>query len=1181
MLSILFILLLYFDQLSLSISRIDNFDEPKGKEIVIEPGLSETYFINSEEVTNFAFNINGQDTVQVNIHSINCNFDLYFSGKLINLINLDTYSFIINSENKIISVIPLLDVIDGQYKENYKEKSCPLSINSYLINDRQPQIKIENKEEKIFYLDPSKYDLLNIIYNIKEISFDSFSTLCFQFDENAHFFINIIYKSNKKEKDIYNATNLYLNSEFFFFDNDTHDINETIEGGTLNIIIENKDKRYINMHFKIIEKDTISLLEKDSLTFGFLTSKTTYQYYYTQIFKGEEGELMLHNKVLYGVLYGKIVEQKDITLEDLKTKTSFYPKQSTSSDISYHPHLLKLNFSYIDTSHCFNGCYLLITYEQKRNEGDYPLIGYEYTILSRFWNYTDYNSKIVDIPYNEYLIGSFERGSISHHYYSIWVPDEAEKLIIQIRGNYLDGFYGEGRIKINTMKTVSKTSDLKIINPEEVITLNIKNLNLQEKRISFTFRPKDYFVDVFSFYYFRVLYAKENDIVYFSIDSYFGNLCKPEIDYSTNLSYCYFIYENKYNGSLTKFALTSTTQNEYYKIYSTKYFKNTKSDNETEFLFLDTELKNDVDFYLFKLEFPNDEIKDIKSSFTDTIEELYPQIYTMQMFYISNVSLLSKTNYFSNLVNNYTLKYQYVNGNGGKVNVSLLNFQVFSSSRNFKGKPLEFPLESDTTNVTCLTENKNYVYFLELIYNMKNKGVKEVKSGETISNFINGGHFPLYYYLKIKNEKYINVDINIRLNSYNDSLLHNEFTINGYVFNEEIIKRKINGEFINLINPIKGNYSDAFKLGLLQINRKIEDNNNYILIEIINDGNINIDSFMLLEIVTKEYNDDEYFLPVNQYIFETFDGENDEIRTENKYYLSSKEKGGDLALLEISSGYPEIKIEFENKTNAGYKFEYFRGFNKYRVKNATNDNVYFKVVNPNKRKGVNYMIRYYYTGLDKKDKYVIDLNAHREVLSINDENVTISLTFKAIKVNFNYNVTNVKIHFFIHGKLFQYDKSIDEQLNTTSFLVEQIPKFANKTIHNFNYYEPENWTIVFKDIPRTGNLTYDFQLQINSLIENNIFNEEFMILTSVIDLKDLEFIKIMDYTWIIVGSVLGVIVIALVIFFAIKYKKLKSNNVNLEEDLKSMAYTNDVQKNVLIKEKEKSKKDSDYDSTFI
>ena len=70
MLSILFILLLYFDQLSVSISRIDNFDEPKGKEIVIEPGLSETYFINSEEVTNFAFNINEQDTVQVNIHSI-------------------------------------------------------------------------------------------------------------------------------------------------------------------------------------------------------------------------------------------------------------------------------------------------------------------------------------------------------------------------------------------------------------------------------------------------------------------------------------------------------------------------------------------------------------------------------------------------------------------------------------------------------------------------------------------------------------------------------------------------------------------------------------------------------------------------------------------------------------------------------------------------------------------------------------------------------------------------------------------------------------------------------------------------------------------------------------------------------------------------------------------------------
>ena len=131
------------------------------------------------------------------------------------------------------------------------------------------------------------------------------------------------------------------------------------------------------------------------------------------------------------------------------------------------------------------------------------------------------------------------------------------------------------------------------------------------------------------------------------------------------------------------------------------------------------------------------------------------------MFYVTNST---KVNYFK-LVNNYTLKYQYVNGNGGKVNVSLLNFVTFASSRNFKGKPLEFPIGKETNNVTCYTEKENYVYFLDLIYNTKNKEIEELKSGETISSFIKGGHFPLYYYMKIKNEKYINVNINLRLNS--------------------------------------------------------------------------------------------------------------------------------------------------------------------------------------------------------------------------------------------------------------------------------------------------------------------------------------------------------------------------------------------------------------------------------
>ena len=43
---------------------------------------------------------------------------------------------------------------------------------------------------------------------------------------------------------------------------------------------------------------------------------------------------------------------------------------------------------------------------------------------------------------------------------------------------------------------------------------------------------------------------------------------------------------------------------------------------------------------------------------------------------------------------------------------------------------------------------------------MQNKGIIEVKSGEARSQIIENGYFPLYYYLKIKDQNDINIDVN-------------------------------------------------------------------------------------------------------------------------------------------------------------------------------------------------------------------------------------------------------------------------------------------------------------------------------------------------------------------------------------------------------------------------------------
>jgi hypothetical protein len=196
------------------------------------------------------------------------------------------------------------------------------------------------------------------------------------------------------------------------------------------------------MHLKIIEKNTICLLEKNSLNYGFLTTKTIYQYYYAEIFKGEEGELMLHNKRFYGELYGKIIEKNEKN-KDLLYNTSIYPSSSSKNrNLEYNQNYLQLKYSYKNTSNCFNGCFLLITYEGALFKDNFPLVGYEFTILSRSWTYTDYITEIIDIPYNEFIISCFNQDMIQNHHYSIYILNDAEKIIIEKHPNALmDAIY--------------------------------------------------------------------------------------------------------------------------------------------------------------------------------------------------------------------------------------------------------------------------------------------------------------------------------------------------------------------------------------------------------------------------------------------------------------------------------------------------------------------------------------------------------------------------------------------------------------------------------------------------------------------------------------------------------------------------------------------------------------------
>ena len=156
--------------------------------------------------------------------------------------------------------------------------------------------------------------------------------------------------------------------------------------------------------------------------------------------------------------------------------------------------------------------------------------------------------------------------------------------------------------------------------------------------------------------------------------------------------------------------------------------------------------------------------------------------------------------------------------------------------------------------------------------------IEKIKLGEPHGRIVDKTQFPLYFYLQLDKNKNINIIVNIILKADIDSELKDNIEINGYLLNENDILRRINGEYIQLKDPIEGYYSNGFDMGYMQITREYIDGYDYLLIEIQKKVNPKLNSYIFIDVVTKENNENIFLLPINRYIFETFNNTNNIIK---------------------------------------------------------------------------------------------------------------------------------------------------------------------------------------------------------------------------------------------------------------------------------------------------------------
>ena len=1159
--------------------NINNNVSILNKAIKLAPEKIETVLINFNNLQEFSFIDKKSSNLIVNIFSINCDIQLNNSidVNIEHRHDNDIFSINLNSNNNLFSVKPL-----NNFNNNYR--NCPLVINSIYINEYI--LTIEETDPTIFYFDKN-LSSIQLLYEIKNE--DSFVTFSFAFNEIATFKISYDYGEKTKVKIISNSNNIFLTELSVFINN------------TIRIKIERIDiyEYPVLLKFKIFTNNNkVLTLQKNYLNQGFVTSNLKYRYYYMEIFKDEEGEIMLHDKRQNGKILGKLCRKKECPFDDIINSFPSENNNIKENDfyLEYKEHLKKLRFNYTQTKYCEEGCFLLIFYQHNLTDLSYInnniTIGYEFTLLTRVWDKEDWkNTQIINIPNSEYIFGCFDQNSINNHYYSFFVSRE-EEIYLEIKTYYVEGFYGEGKKKLNTYNdNIKDIYKLDIKKEKQILIINKDEKKFNNTYISLTFRSKDYFIHDLSFYYFRIFKLKENDKLIIPLDSNIGTISQG-IEYK-----CFFLLKNDYNDFNLNYSIFIDNINDVNNHFYIKQnltdeidiSQNTLNDIECtdisnrNFFFIDNNYNN-LYYILFDFSISSHDINYgiyIVSTFFDNEKDIYPQIYSPQLYGLNSI------NFHISLTFEYHLMVMWLNGEGKIYNKP---DKIYTMNENARKRTFSFSSKY-IKDINSINE-EDFIFYMNFNLKLEDNIIEEIKYGELKSLIIQErNEFPIYFYMQFYKEDL--TDINFKILDY---LIDSNFTIEGFICDIDDIKKKGNEKYIENKGYYKGDYDLFSKSGFLTLSNvsdNIGDKINYLLIKIDIDNKITrIDSnlTMLIEIIAlpkKASTLGGGYIPINNFISGSINlllGK----KAEAYYNIYIGENGHEKRrnlILEFNRNYEGIILNFWDNYSVINSFIFGKGFIKYKL-NKTNDFISFIIkwnntINTEGLLNANYMIRYYsdYTkNISSEFKFYND--------SIIKDNETIGENIT--RLLFEFYIKPIYKKYKICGSLF-LKENLNELLSTSAFLhnkpIDNEIILVNSNEEKFRFNMTINTTNVKKYI-------YIMQLKIDfDYDQNNDYyrSKEFMIytieknLTQYLKKEEKKQKKENDKTTIILLYITAIIIfIILIIVFVICgiiYCHFKRKNKDLSEKVLSISFSTGQSDEVI--NKNNSKRDQEYETPFI
>ena len=684
---------------------------------------------------------------------------------------------------------------------------------------------------------------------------------------------------------------------------------------------------------------------------------------------------------------------------------------------------------------------------------------------------------------------------MNRHYYTVFIPEDYEKISLEIHGYGINIYAINGKEKINS-KNNDDVYDLNYTNRIEIISLikeKFKLKSFKNQYISFSVFRNETKLNKIINYYFRVLHtdSKYNNIIIYPLDSNVENLCLSELILSNNS--CYFLLKNDYNELFHNiiiselhdnalnysYAIISKKEEDYYSInLKDKSFKNFYVNLDID------QFINEDDYVIIKI----DAILNynwhltILSGFIDIEPSI--QIYSYKLIYLIEpkkiiFNLDEKTKQFKlRIINNIPEK------NKLEINFYKNNTPIANTNNDY-GKQFSCLIE-EFIKLEFSCKNESFI-FLKFDYKRKRQNLVEINYYNYLLHILT---FPTIFYIKDFNNNGLDFNIDSRSKIGN-------LDIYGYVvdfLDLEKLDEKRNKKSVDYHHLIKGIYDNVTQTGVIEFNKF-------------------------------------------DYSRGIFNSTKDK---QQKYYTEpNKNANNALTIIELSSNYKNVEISNEN-----IKFKFKKELKDYVqiyvieglieyfiVKLNDNDNI----TASNSQLIVNYIFKYNYSNYsffnDTNYKPKINCEPKPKEVSQNKINIVIECN------NNEENKNNINYSYAL--RLYQNTNKLEEELNTLAITSQDFFYFNECQTNNSNFNFTVNNIYAQKDYPAI-------------LFINYLYNDEkiYKVHQFLINVKINSNKKKIIIIIVVIIIAFAIVFIILTIFLI----KMKKKNKELEDKVNNISF---------------------------